>query len=437
MSIASEITRINTNIASAYTACSGKGATMPQTQNSANLANTINSISQGNTPVEKKDVNFYDCDGTLLHAYTKAEFLALEALPELPTRAGLTCQGWNKTLSGMQTYVTNNNQDNAGATYITADRSTKLYLFVATGAKLPDLKINVYMDPNSSATVDWGDGTTGALNNTSPTAFNDVCAVKNDYQAVDEDTVYCVRIIGGRFSLGKSTGSGNTLFNASPVLLKAEIGENCHSISANAFNGCYSLKSVIIPQNVTSMASNTFYNCYSLKLVIIPQNVTSIGNSQFYDCNSLTLVIFPHSITDIYPNSFYDCGSLESVVLPHGVTKIWQYSFSNCSALTSAIIPHGNIVIDSGVFSNCNSLTSIVIPQGVTSIGTYAFSNCQNLYSVDLSAITTSAQIPSLSNSNAFPNTVTAFYVRDLNMAAEFASATNWSAFASKFVVKE
>ena len=47
MSIASEITRINTNIAAAYTACSDKGATMPQTQNSANLADTIDSIPQG------------------------------------------------------------------------------------------------------------------------------------------------------------------------------------------------------------------------------------------------------------------------------------------------------------------------------------------------------------------------------------------------------
>lgn len=47
MSIASEITRINTNIAAAYSACDNKGATMPQTQNSANLANTIGSISSG------------------------------------------------------------------------------------------------------------------------------------------------------------------------------------------------------------------------------------------------------------------------------------------------------------------------------------------------------------------------------------------------------
>ncbi|MBR1533432.1 MAG: hypothetical protein IJ639_03635 [Ruminococcus sp.] len=47
MSIASEITRIQNNIAEAYDACEEKGAAMPQTQNSANLADTIGSITGG------------------------------------------------------------------------------------------------------------------------------------------------------------------------------------------------------------------------------------------------------------------------------------------------------------------------------------------------------------------------------------------------------
>lgn len=44
MSISSEITRITGAIADAYTAASGKGATMPGTQNAENLANCIGSI---------------------------------------------------------------------------------------------------------------------------------------------------------------------------------------------------------------------------------------------------------------------------------------------------------------------------------------------------------------------------------------------------------
>ena len=47
MTIASEITRINGNIAAAYTALSNKGATMPATQNSNNLATTVASVPSG------------------------------------------------------------------------------------------------------------------------------------------------------------------------------------------------------------------------------------------------------------------------------------------------------------------------------------------------------------------------------------------------------
>ena len=45
MSIRSQIDRINANIADAYTEAEAKGATMPATENSANLAGTIAGIS--------------------------------------------------------------------------------------------------------------------------------------------------------------------------------------------------------------------------------------------------------------------------------------------------------------------------------------------------------------------------------------------------------
>jgi hypothetical protein len=47
MTIASEIQRIKTNIANAYTSCNSKGATMPASQVSDNLADCIDSISGG------------------------------------------------------------------------------------------------------------------------------------------------------------------------------------------------------------------------------------------------------------------------------------------------------------------------------------------------------------------------------------------------------
>jgi len=47
MTVASEIQRIKTNISDAYSACDEKGATLPTIQNSANLADCIESISGG------------------------------------------------------------------------------------------------------------------------------------------------------------------------------------------------------------------------------------------------------------------------------------------------------------------------------------------------------------------------------------------------------
>lgn len=44
MSIASEINRIKSNISDAYTTCGENMATMPQTENSENLSQTISTI---------------------------------------------------------------------------------------------------------------------------------------------------------------------------------------------------------------------------------------------------------------------------------------------------------------------------------------------------------------------------------------------------------
>lgn len=52
MSVQSQIDRIESNIAAAYTAAAAKGATMPATQNSDNLATAINSISSASDAVD-------------------------------------------------------------------------------------------------------------------------------------------------------------------------------------------------------------------------------------------------------------------------------------------------------------------------------------------------------------------------------------------------
>ena len=78
------------------------------------------------------DVNFYDYDGTILYSYTKEQFLALSAMPELPTREGLICHGWNYRWGEAVSYVTDYGKLNVGAMYITDDGDTRLYIRIAT-----------------------------------------------------------------------------------------------------------------------------------------------------------------------------------------------------------------------------------------------------------------------------------------------------------------
>lgn len=60
MTIASEITRISNNISAAYSAAENKGATLPATQNSANLASTIETISGSGTTLTVTNNSSYD-----------------------------------------------------------------------------------------------------------------------------------------------------------------------------------------------------------------------------------------------------------------------------------------------------------------------------------------------------------------------------------------
>lgn len=131
MSIQSEISRITTNIAESYTAVSAKGGTLPEVQNSDNLATAIESISGGSEPVIQAlsvtangtytapsgvdgyspvvvnvagsgvhcdvndDVVFFDMDGTPVISYSKEDFALLtnSTYPKadvLPAHTGLT-----------------------------------------------------------------------------------------------------------------------------------------------------------------------------------------------------------------------------------------------------------------------------------------------------------------------------------------------------------
>ena len=129
------------------------------TGNITTWADAISAIKSGESSAttSKSSVNFYDYDGTLLHSYSKDAFLALSALPDLPIREGLTCQGWNYTLAKAKTYVTSYGVLDIGATYITDDGKTRLYIRIAAKGRMT---VPLYFSQTAAngVTIDWGDG---------------------------------------------------------------------------------------------------------------------------------------------------------------------------------------------------------------------------------------------------------------------------------------
>lgn len=154
------------------------------------------------------------------------------------------------------------------------------------------------------------------------------------------------------------------------------------SIGNHAFNGCISLKSIVLPNSITSIGGYAFSGCTSLASIVLPNSITSIGYWAFSGCSSLINVIIPNSVASIDQMAFCNCTSLEKVTIGNGVNFIGNYSFLNCNSLKSIAIPSGMSSINVGTFENCTSLTSISIPQSVSSIGQWAFDKCSSLKNV-------------------------------------------------------
>ena len=392
------------DIADAIIAKGGATAPMTPAQMPAAIANIPSGGGGGSAGFN--DVNFYMPDGTIAKSYTAAEFAALTALPDQPALDGLTAQGWNWTLADAKTYVASYGKLNIGGMYVTDNGETRLYLTIAEPYRL-EQPLRFGRSGGTGITVDWGDGST-------PVTYThtEQTIVKHTYPGSGD---YVIRIssVGSAYIRlqGSSTenifgdkrvSSSNPAYVYSSRLRKVEIGSSVTSLGEYVFNACNSLSSVTIPSSVTSIGSSAFQSCSSLSSVTIPSSVTSIGIYAFSACSSLSSVTIPSSVTIIGICAFLSCSSLSSMTIPSSVTRIGNSALRNCS-----------------------SLSSVTIPSSVTIIEVSAFQDCYGIVKYDF---TEHAQVPTLSNVNAFRNIATdcKIVVPDA-LYDTWIAATNWS----------
>lgn len=463
MSITSEINRINTNIANAYTSISNKGGTLPETQNSANLADAIDSISTGGGgSTGEKNVKFYDYDGSLVTAYAKDEFLELTQMPANPSHSGLVAQGWNWSLQDAKDYLLTsevNDRLDIGQMYTTASGLSEFDIALTSSTGL-----NVTL--NLDGTKNWGDGTSDT-------------ETTHTYADYGKYTITCN---GTTMTTSSSSGLFGQSSSAINYYIKNIRLANITSLSYTAFQACRSLKNITLPISLTSIDGFAFYVSYALLCVIVPKNVTSMANAVFYECQSLACVSLPNGLTGILDNTFQNCCSLRGITIPNSVTTLGANSFNACRSLKYAVISNsittfggsvfyncyslhtaifnysdsntvnigkqafseniallnvimpGNVAMNADqIFDNCYSLHEIKIPKATTSIGQNNLRYCTSCIKYDFTSLT---QIPSL-YSSAFTeiNPIAKIIVPD-NLYNTWITTSSWTSKA-QYIVRE
>ena len=410
------------------------------------------------TPGTPGDITFYDYDGTIVTSWTLEELATKTALPDYPSHEGLTCQGWNWSLTDLKT---TNRKMNVGAMYITDDGKTRIYIRLEEGRTSPMLGVC----PNGTVTVDWGDGTapdtlTGTSTSTVKWTPNHAYAAPGEYViklTVDGAMGFYDSSSSNKYSaiLRYSSGSDARNYVYQNSVRNIELGRSVTSIDNSAFMYCYSLASVTIPNSVTSIGDSVFYSCYSLASVTIPNGVKSISDSVFYSCSSLASVTIPNGVTSIGIYAFMYCYSLASVTIPNGVTSINNNVFDHCFSLASITIPNSVTSIGGSVFNSCYSLASVTIPNGATSIGRSMFYNCYSLASITIPNsvtsigstafnncygmafydFTTYTAVPTLVKTSAFTGIAADCQIRvPASLVDAWKAATNWATYADHIV---
>lgn len=412
-----KLTAERQNVDGALAALAEKGVEVPGGSTSAALPELIGNIQIGSPVVEKKDISFYDYDGTLLYSYTVEEANALTALPAGPTHEGLVFDGWNWSLEDVRGLT---RPMDIGAMFATDDGTTRIYLHLEEGHT--DITFNICV--NGTVTVNWGDGTaydtltgtdltvkqwTPVHNYTFPGDYIIKLTVNGEAQFEESFSKLKSKQLRNSISkieIGTNIIIGYDAFYFCSSLLNVTIPSSITSLGEYAFDCCHSLLSVTIPSGVERLEEGTFYECLSILNITIPKSVTYLGadvfqlcaslqsitlpdsitriGSDFGKCSSLSNIIIPSGVTEIRGYTFQDCVLLSSITIPDTVTKIGQYAFQNCASLSSITIPVSVTIIEDYAFQDCVSLSKITIPDNnhITSIGKYAFESCNLLLDI-------------------------------------------------------
>lgn len=121
---------------------------------------------------------------------------------------------------------------------------------------------------------------------------------------------------------------GDFAFKDCVSLKKINIPEGMSYLGDSAFAGCTSLTEVVIP-DVKSIGMQTFSGCTALTAATV--KCKSVMSGMFNGCASLKTVILSEGVTSIEGTAFKDCVALTEITLPSSVTKVSVGAFNGCT----------------------------------------------------------------------------------------------------------
>lgn len=456
------------NIANAIRNKNGESSLYKPSQ----MAGKISDLESAESVNPNNPVIIYDYDGSIIHSYSKADFLNLTEYPTPPTHEDITFDEYNWSLSDAKSYLSTHDNLYIGAIYKTTNKETILYLNTIKGLTL---KISFYL--MGSATVEWMDGTTTSLSGQnvlvtatktdlegglykvkikpdSDSSFINLTGSSNGgilVQSDDTSKTYIYSLY--KIVLGKVSISGSALRKfggLENIILTNDASFN--SGATDMFRDTYSLKHVNFPKSFTETCSSMFTNsnvktiCFPstlttvvgttfsntrIKTIILPNATNTLYLDSFSNLTYLETIELPDNVNNLVQSLFTNCISLKKVKLPTMTTYVANYTnlFAGCSCLKEVVIPEQYTEICNYMFSSCYSLSYVKIPKNVTAFGTN-FMSLSNIHTIDCSEL---LQVPTLADTNVGYNTNFIVIVPD-SLYSSWIASTNWSDISSHIV---
>ena len=135
-----------------------------------------------------------------------------------------------------------------------------------------------------------------------------------------------------------------TITGASNIPLVLEIpssidGYPVVAIGSKAFQGCASIKEIVISDSVKRIGSYAFQYCSGLERLVCGEDLAEILQWAFGSCVNLRVVKLQDGVQSIGPYAFGFCEDLRQIIIPSSVTNLQWGAFADCAALEVAVIP--------------------------------------------------------------------------------------------------